>query len=622
MRSRLIARGMLGGLILAALAPAPPIPIHHVSAAPPSAAASGVAATRSQAINDALGLKRSRLVQLSLPARADRAVRLAVPSDDGRLELELVPHSIRSPGYRLLVQVDGGPLVETLPGEERTFRGRVAGVEGSRVSASLLDDGLHALIDLGDGRQHWLEPTARHLPPGVGAAGAEHVLYASTDVNPCGGLCGMPDKVAADLHLPFDAVAPSRSASGGGGTPCIAELACDADVEYFEDQGGSVPATEAFITNIINNVNIQYERDVELTHVITTIVVRTGNRNSDPYTTNSPEALLCEFITEWTSNQAGIARDVAQLFTGRTIQAGTIGIAADIGDIGNNEGSCTCHPLFGTDGSYCLVQGIGGGDSCRADLSAHELGHLWGAVHCACSSPPFTMNPGIVCANVFSPGSIGLISAFKSSRTTLDGPCAGAPVTNDVCAGAVNITETSALFTTIGVGTECPSLPIACDEGAGDNLEFLWDIWYRYTASCTGDATVSLCAASYDARLVVYADNSCPPADGDLVACDDDFCGLGAGSQVTFPVAAGESFLIRVGGFAAFGSGTLNVACSGVSPCPADTDGDTVVDVTDLLALLAAWGACAPPCPPDIDDSGVVDVTDLLALLAAWGACP
>jgi polyhydroxybutyrate depolymerase len=56
------------------------------------------------------------------------------------------------------------------------------------------------------------------------------------------------------------------------------------------------------------------------------------------------------------------------------------------------------------------------------------------------------------------------------------------------------------------------------------------------------------------------------------------------------------------------------------APCPADFDGGGVVDVQDLLALLAAWGSC-PGCPEDIDGNGAVDVTDLLALLAAWGAC-
>jgi hypothetical protein len=49
---------------------------------------------------------------------------------------------------------------------------------------------------------------------------------------------------------------------------------------------------------------------------------------------------------------------------------------------------------------------------------------------------------------------------------------------------------------------------------------------------------------------------------------------------------------------------------------PADINGDGVVDVQDLLALLAEWGGTSGPA--DINGDGIVDVQDLLALLAAW----
>ncbi len=54
-------------------------------------------------------------------------------------------------------------------------------------------------------------------------------------------------------------------------------------------------------------------------------------------------------------------------------------------------------------------------------------------------------------------------------------------------------------------------------------------------------------------------------------------------------------------------------------PCP-DLDGDGVVAVPDLLALLAAWGA-RPEGPPDFDGNGVVAGGDLSMLVAAWGSC-
>lgn len=60
-------------------------------------------------------------------------------------------------------------------------------------------------------------------------------------------------------------------------------------------------------------------------------------------------------------------------------------------------------------------------------------------------------------------------------------------------------------------------------------------------------------------------------------------------------------------------------------PCPADTNGDNAVNVTDLLAVITSWGPCAncPPlsCTADINDDCSVNVTDLLAIITAWGAC-
>ncbi len=50
-----------------------------------------------------------------------------------------------------------------------------------------------------------------------------------------------------------------------------------------------------------------------------------------------------------------------------------------------------------------------------------------------------------------------------------------------------------------------------------------------------------------------------------------------------------------------------------------DVNADGVVNVVDLLALLGAWGPCAPPCPADLDGDGAVGDTDFLLLLANWG---
>lgn len=58
-------------------------------------------------------------------------------------------------------------------------------------------------------------------------------------------------------------------------------------------------------------------------------------------------------------------------------------------------------------------------------------------------------------------------------------------------------------------------------------------------------------------------------------------------------------------------------------PCPGDTNGDGVVDFSDLSAVLAAYGWCVGDDlynpDADLDGSGCVDFTDLSILLVAYG---
>ncbi len=59
--------------------------------------------------------------------------------------------------------------------------------------------------------------------------------------------------------------------------------------------------------------------------------------------------------------------------------------------------------------------------------------------------------------------------------------------------------------------------------------------------------------------------------------------------------------------------------CDGPS-CAGDVNGDSVVDVSDILAIVGAWGASSGP--EDINGDGIVDVSDVLEVVAVWGPCP
>jgi hypothetical protein len=107
------------------------------------------------------------------------------------------------------------------------------------------------------------------------------------------------------------------------------------------------------------------------------------------------------------------------------------------------------------------------------------------------------------------------------------------------------------------------------------------------------------------------------PVIGGLVFVSSTFPGLDA-SRVSF---TGSRVALNYAGL--FGAGDVTLLITWVDapdPCPADLDGDGEVGITDLLALLAAWGP-NPGHPSDLDGDGQVGITDLLALLALWGPC-
>lgn len=66
----------------------------------------------------------------------------------------------------------------------------------------------------------------------------------------------------------------------------------------------------------------------------------------------------------------------------------------------------------------------------------------------------------------------------------------------------------------------------------------------------------------------------------------------------------------------------LGTSGGGGTPCPADFNGDNVVDGADFGQILASWGPCPAPCPADLDGNGEVNGADVGLVLSQWGPCP
>jgi cysteine-rich repeat protein len=156
-------------------------------------------------------------------------------------------------------------------------------------------------------------------------------------------------------------------------------------------------------------------------------------------------------------------------------------------------------------------------------------------------------------------------------------PC-GSP-SNDNCADALAIVNGTHTFSTRFATTDGPNntgLPagVNCSDSGGTNT--VNDIWYRYTATCNGQLTVTTCSnlggeTNYDSDIVLYPGNSpCPPLASTTIACNDDDSGNPCGSAPPWAstlraqVTNGTSYLLRVGGWqnsTDFGTGVLNVFC-------------------------------------------------------------
>lgn len=180
-------------------------------------------------------------------------------------------------------------------------------------------------------------------------------------------------------------------------------------------------------------------------------------------------------------------------------------------------------------------------------------------------------------------------------------------VPNDNCASATPIGDGTHNFDTTGATTDGPDEPAACSFFGYTQVGS--DIWYRYTASCTGTVSVGLCGSGYDTKVAVYG-STCPVAESSI-ACNDDACGGTTRSELTFDAIAGNQYLIRIGGFqSAVGIGVMTISCSAFEctvpgdcndgdPCTADSCVNNNCVNTPIDSDNDGTPDCIDGCPND-----------------------
>jgi len=211
------------------------------------------------------------------------------------------------------------------------------------------------------------------------------------------------------------------------------------------------------------------------------------------------------------------------------------------------------------------------------------------------------------------------VTGYSGATGTFQLNISDPDLANDTCVNAIGVVDGAYFWDNCGANTDGPADATSCTFFGSSTVN--GDLWYRYTARCNGTATVTTCGLSaHDTKLHAYA--TCPSGPNQQIACSDDNCALQ--TTVTFPVAAGGQYLVRLGSFSAAtrGSGQVQFTCNALEcpPCPADfNNSGGTPDDADVAEFFAAWNA-GEPCADVNESGGTPDDADVVIFFELWNA--
>jgi len=311
--------------------------------------------------------------------------------------LAVQPVDVRAPDFKLLVR-DANGLHQIPTPPSVTYQGVVLEDGAAWVAATIVGGSVTAMVRMGDGSCWAVQPIAG-AQPRVGPAA--HIVYRSADNVPLPWGCGT--------------ITPPGNPGGGGGTgtdvAMQCDLACEADPMFYQQDGSNTTTTQNDVTGVVNAMTTIYQSNVQITFLISQIIVDTG---ADPYSSSVAGTLLNQFANNWNATHGNVPRDTAHLFTGRPMgqtSGGAIGIAF----LGV---TCNIGNAYGVSQSHFTSN-----FTSRVAVTAHEVGHNFGAQHCDATPPCYIMCSGIGgCNNVqnaFSPGERTQITSYAQSVSCL-----------------------------------------------------------------------------------------------------------------------------------------------------------------------------------------------------------
>ena len=333
------------------------------------------------------------------------------PGATGNLLLERF--EVVSPDGRILVE---GPEGETsLPLMRGThFEGHLEGEPDSRIYVGVPGNFLVAILQTSAGLVYV-------GPDGPAEGPVQHVVRRSdslrnAELAPLEWRCDSDELPPAPLG-PRSEGAPRAGLLGALSKPSASSLSAlatttlkDAAVSIETDQellakfSGNVTAMTSYVTTLMAQISVIYERDVSVHLTVNLIQAWT---TTDPYIKTDPRGQLDEVGDWWHANRpkSSYPRTIVQYLSGKPVSGGIAWLdVLCMSDFSQNN-------HWG--GGYGVVQINAAYPSNLWDLiaSAHEMGHNFGSPHTHCFSPPIDMcyggESGCYSGAVVNPGPLG-----------------------------------------------------------------------------------------------------------------------------------------------------------------------------------------------------------------------
>lgn len=326
-------------------------------------------------------LRQHDLLNLSprdLLKRARQTGRITLATSRGTFDLDIEPFDIRTENYRA-VAVGPDRISRELPRTpSRSFRGAVAGKSDTYVRL-VLDETIFEGIIITPAETFFVEPRRNF---NRAAPDNAFVFYAQSsviqkNVGECGTTLAEELSPRTPTHQLVTSSAQAPPPEPVFGPKAEAEVATEADFE-FTSRHASETETNTDITDVMTLVDGIY--DAQLGIKLKIVFQRAWAANNDPYTLTAPGDALQQLANTYDGSFAPgtpPARDLTHMFTGKDLDGTTIGIAyggtvCDFPDLAYGISQSSFNPTL----------------SLRVELSAHEIGHNFGATHPDQETPP------------------------------------------------------------------------------------------------------------------------------------------------------------------------------------------------------------------------------------------